>query len=50
VVSEHGSPVILDGLCVLVMHECQLNVCILHLHSMCLLHCIMLIMVVVRFS
>lgn len=38
VVSEHGSTLKLDGQCVLVMHACQLQVCLLHLHSMCLLH------------
>ena len=27
---------------VLVMHACQLHVCLLHLHSMCLFHCIMI--------
>jgi len=47
VVIEHGSPLGLDGLCVLVMHACRLHVCLLHLNSMCLFHCMVLIVVVV---
>jgi len=35
---------------VLVTHACQLCVGLLHLRSMCLLHCIILIMGVVRLS
>jgi len=50
VVLEHGSLLGLDGQCVLVMHACQLHVCLLDLHSVCSLHYIMLIMVVVRLS
>ena len=38
VVSDHGSDLRLDGWCVLVMHACQLHVCLLHLHFMCLLY------------
>lgn len=35
---EHGSPIRQDGRWVLVMHARQFHVCLLHLHSMCLLH------------
>ena len=38
VVSKHVSTLALDGLNVLVMHACQLHVCLVHLHFMCLLH------------
>ena len=38
VLAEHGSTLKMDGWCVLVMHACQLHVCVLHLHFMCLLH------------
>jgi len=37
VVLEHGSTLGLDGQCVMVMHACQLHVCILHLNLMCLM-------------
>jgi len=42
-------PLGLDGRCVLVMHACQLHVCLLDLCSMFLKNCIMFIMIVVRF-
>ena len=45
-VSERGCALL--GWRWLVIHAC--HVCLLHLQSICLLHCIMLIMVVVRFS
>lgn len=48
VVLEHGCALL--GWRCLVKHACQLHVCLLHLHSMCLLHCIMLIIIVVSFS
>jgi len=38
VVSEHGSPLRLNGLCVFFMHSCWLHACLLCLYSMCLLH------------
>lgn len=37
-ISEHGSPLELDGMCWSCMHACQLHMCLLHLHSMCLVH------------
>ena len=36
VVSKHGSTLGLDGQCVLVMHACQLHVCLLHLYTCCI--------------
>lgn len=37
-VSEHGSPLLLDGLLMLVMHSCRLHMRCLYLWSMSLLH------------
>jgi len=56
VISEHGLTLFGSYLVlhiwvdVLVMHSCQLHVCLLHLHSICLFHYIVLIMVVVSLS
>ena len=47
-VSERGCALL--GWRCSIMHACQLNVCLLHLHSMWLLHCIMVIIIVERLS
>jgi len=50
VVSEHGSPLELDGQCALVMHACKLHVCLLHFIPCACCIYVMLIMVVVMLS